>query len=101
MWHALLVTTTYSVIAVVLQLGLALFLAYMLYQRIAGQELFRVLLFLPYITSTVASAAVWSYVYSPDNGLLNAILQRSWTASRCAGWASPWAYLLSSHSRLA
>jgi multiple sugar transport system permease protein len=75
MWHALLVTTTYSMIAVVLQLSLALFLAYLLYQRIAGQELFRVLLFLPYITSTVASAAVWSYVYSPDNGLLNAILK--------------------------
>jgi multiple sugar transport system permease protein len=76
MWQSLLVTTTYSMIAVVLQLGLALFLAYLLYQRIAGQELFRVLLFLPYITSTVASAAVWSYVYSPDNGLLNAILRQ-------------------------
>ena len=23
-------------------------------------------MFLPYITSTVASAAVWSYMYSPD-----------------------------------
>ncbi len=75
MWHALLVTTTYSLIAVVLQLSVALFLAYLLYQKIAGQEAFRVLLFLPYITSTVASAAVWSYVYSPDNGLLNAMLR--------------------------
>jgi multiple sugar transport system permease protein len=75
MWHALLVTTTYSVIAVILQLSVALFLAYLLYQRIAGQEFFRVLLFLPYITATVASAAVWGQVYSPDNGLLNAILK--------------------------
>src|SRR3954447_23129860 len=41
MWHALLVTTTYSLIAVVLQLSVALFLAYLLYQKIAGQEAFR------------------------------------------------------------
>src|SRR5207237_1240471 len=27
-------------------------------------------------TSTVASAAVWSYLYSPDNGLLNAFLHQ-------------------------
>jgi ABC-type sugar transport system permease subunit len=33
------------------------------------------LMFLPYITSTVASAAVWSYIYSPDNGLLNTALR--------------------------
>ncbi|MFN0070495.1 MAG: carbohydrate ABC transporter permease [Chloroflexota bacterium] len=75
MWQALLVTATYSLIAVVVQLSLSLALAYLLYQKIAGQELFRVILFLPYITSTVASAAVWSYLYSPDNGLLNAVLR--------------------------
>lgn len=75
MWQALLITSTYSLIAVVVQLSLALFLAYLLYQKVRGQELFRVVLFLPYITSTVASAAVWSYLYSPDIGLLNSILR--------------------------
>jgi multiple sugar transport system permease protein len=30
--------------------------------------------FLPYITSTVASAAVWGYLYSPDKGLINGLL---------------------------
>jgi multiple sugar transport system permease protein len=46
-----------------------------LFQRSRGHELFRMMMFLPYITSTVASAAVWSYIYSPDNGLLNTILR--------------------------
>ncbi|MGI9145186.1 MAG: carbohydrate ABC transporter permease [Chloroflexota bacterium] len=75
LWHALLVTATYALISVPLQLGLGLWIAYLLYQKVRGQEIFRVLFFLPYITSTVASAAVWSYLYSPDNGLLNAALR--------------------------
>jgi multiple sugar transport system permease protein len=74
-WHSLLVTATYSIISVPLQLGLGLAIAYLLYQKVRGQSVFRVLFFVPYITSTVASAAVWSYIYSPDNGVLNGFLK--------------------------
>jgi multiple sugar transport system permease protein len=74
MWHSLLVTATYSLIAVPLQLSLGLVIAYFLFQKIRGRELFRVLFFLPYITPTVASAAVWSFLYSPDKGLINGVL---------------------------
>jgi multiple sugar transport system permease protein len=75
MWYALLVTATYSLITVPVQLGLGFIIAVLLFQRARGHELFRILMFLPYITSTVASAAVWSYIYSPDNGLLNTALR--------------------------
>jgi ABC-type sugar transport system permease subunit len=74
-WHSLLITATYSIISVPLQLGLGLWIAYLLYQKVRGQSAFRVVFFLPYITSTVASAAVWSYLYSPDNGVLNGMLK--------------------------
>jgi multiple sugar transport system permease protein len=74
-WHSLLVTATYSLISVPLQLGIGLGVAYLLYQKVRGQSFFRVVFFLPYITSTVASAAVWSYLYSPDNGLINGVLK--------------------------
>ncbi|MGE3910936.1 MAG: carbohydrate ABC transporter permease [Chloroflexota bacterium] len=75
MWNALLVTATYSLITVPVQLGLGFLIAVFLFQRSRGHELFRMMMFLPYITSTVASAAVWSYIYSPDSGPLNAILR--------------------------
>lgn len=75
MWKALLVTASYSLITVPVQLGLGFLIAVMLFQRARGHEFFRTLMFLPYITSTVASAAVWSYIYSPDNGLLNTVLR--------------------------
>jgi multiple sugar transport system permease protein len=74
-WHALLITATYSLLAVPIQLGLGLLLAYLLFQNVRGREALRVLYFMPYITSSVASAAVWSYLYSPDNGVLNAALR--------------------------
>ena len=75
MWTALLVTATYSLITVPVQLGLGFLIAVFLFQRSRGHELFRMMMFLPYITSTVASAAVWSYIYSPDSGLLNTLLR--------------------------
>jgi multiple sugar transport system permease protein len=74
-WHSLLITATYSLISVPLQLGIGLAVAYLLYQKVRGQNFFRTVLFLPYITSTVASAAVWSYLYSPDSGLLNGVIR--------------------------
>lgn len=74
-WHSLLVTATYSLLSVPLQLGIGLGIAYLLYQKVRGQNFFRTVLFLPYITSTVASAAIWSYLYSPDNGVVNGILK--------------------------
>ncbi len=74
MWQALGTTATYSVISVPVQLSLSLVVAYLLFQKIRGREAFRVMYFLPYITSTVASASVWAYLYSPDKGLINAVL---------------------------
>ena len=43
--------------------------------KIPLRNLFRAIYFLPVITSAVAVAFVWSWVYQPDIGLLNALLQ--------------------------
>jgi multiple sugar transport system permease protein len=73
MWSSLWTTAVYSLMSVPIQLGLGLVIAYLLFQDIRGKDAFRVMFFFPYITSTVASAAVWAYLYSPDRGLINAI----------------------------
>ncbi len=75
MWHSLLITATYSIISVPLQLGLGLVLAYLLFQKIRGLAVYRMFYFLPYITTTVASAAVWAFLYSPDNGPINKLIE--------------------------
>jgi multiple sugar transport system permease protein len=74
MWHSISVTIWYAVLSVPVQLAIALVLAYLLFQNIRGKSIYRVLFFMPYITSTVASAAVWAFLYNPDKGLINNIL---------------------------
>ncbi len=75
LWPALGATATYSLLSVPFQLGIALVLAYLVFQKIRGKTFFRVAMFLPYVTSTVASAAVWARLYSPDQGIFNELLK--------------------------
>jgi len=76
LWQALTVTFYYALCVIPIQLPLALVIAYLLFQPIKGRDAFRVLYFLPYITSTVAGAAVWEWILDPYNGVLNFALER-------------------------
>ncbi|MBC8503469.1 MAG: sugar ABC transporter permease [Anaerolineales bacterium] len=74
-WTGLKVTAFYSLGTVPFQLTFSLFLAILLFQRLAGSEMFRMLYFLPYVTPTVASAAIFRQLFSnryqaPINQLL-------------------------------
>lgn len=53
---------------------LSFLLALALNQKLHGIKTFRVLFYLPCLTSTVASAIVWKWLMNPSNGLLNSIL---------------------------
>lgn len=76
LWQALTVTFYYALCVIPVQLPLALVIAYLLFQPIKGRGAFRVLYFLPYITSTVAGAAVWEWILDPYNGVLNFALDK-------------------------
>jgi multiple sugar transport system permease protein len=58
-------TVYYGFGSVPLQILLALGLASLLFQKIKGQELFRMLYFLPYVTPAVAGAAIFRSLFSP------------------------------------
>ncbi len=73
--NGLIRTFYYGFISVPVQIGLALIIAYMLFQKIRGQELFRMLFFLPYVTPAVAGAAVFRTLFSPrEERPVNALL---------------------------
>lgn len=77
-WRGLLQTVYYSVGTIPFQLGISLVLAVMLFQNIKGQGLFRLVYFLPYITPTVAAAAVFRIFFSgrpsaPMNSFLSGL----------------------------
>lgn len=74
LWKALWNTVYYTVITIPLALVLALVLALALNTGLKGLTAFRTVFFMPVVTSTVAVALVWSWIYNKDFGLLNAFL---------------------------
>lgn len=73
--RSLVRTVYYGFGSVPIQIALALVLATLLFQKIRGQELFRMLYFLPYITPAVAGAAIFRNLFSPrEERLANQVL---------------------------
>jgi len=72
---------------------LALLLALLMNQKLRAITWYRTVYFLPVVTSTVAVALVWSWIYAKDFGLLNFFLKSfglepvAWLSS--AKWAMP------------
>lgn len=67
-------TAFYTVVSVPLGMVISLALAVALNQTIRGIAWIRTAYFLPVVTSTIAVALVWQWIYSPDAGLLNQAL---------------------------
>ena len=64
-------TAFYTVVSVPVGMAISLFLALALNQAVRGIAWIRTAYFLPVVTSTIAIALVWQWIYSPDTGLLN------------------------------
>jgi multiple sugar transport system permease protein len=63
--NTLPVTAYYALGSVPIQLAISLVLAYILFQKIRGQEIFRMIFFLPYVTPVIATALVFRTIFSP------------------------------------
>ena len=68
-------TASYLLLGVPIQLFLALAIALMLNEIRFMSSLYRILFFLPFVTSTIAIAWVFRMLYQPRFGLVNIILQ--------------------------
>ena len=70
------IVNTFEFVLVVapVQGGLALLLALMINQKLAGINIFRTIFFMPVVVSIVVVSLLWRFIYSGDNGLLNGIL---------------------------
>ena len=73
-WQSLGNTLYYAVGTVPVTMAAACVIAYLLYQKVRFLGVFRTLFFLPYVTSTVAAAAIWLWIFSPRAGLANSLL---------------------------
>jgi multiple sugar transport system permease protein len=74
LWRAVLQTLYYAVASVIGATALSIALALALNQRLKTIGFYRTFFFLPAVTSLVAIAMVWRWIYNTEFGVLNAFL---------------------------
>jgi multiple sugar transport system permease protein len=72
--HSLTVTLYYVLLNIPLQTVLALAMAVMLNRKLPAMGLYRVLFVAPYLSTPVAMAVIWYWVFDPKLGAVNALL---------------------------
>lgn len=73
-WKSMGNTFIYIAIVVPLTLVSSLTLAILTNRKLPFMKFYRAAFFLPMVTSTVAIAMVWTFIYQPDGGILNSVL---------------------------
>jgi raffinose/stachyose/melibiose transport system permease protein len=62
-------------LSILIQLPLALALALLVRGMLRGRAAFRTIFFLPFVLSEVVTGVIWNFIYRPDGGLINVLLQ--------------------------
>lgn len=73
-WNVLWHTVYYIILYIPLVLVMSLFIASILNRSMKGIGVFRVLYYIPVLTSWVAASLIWKWVLSPQYGVINQIL---------------------------
>jgi multiple sugar transport system permease protein len=73
-WQAFGNTVYYVIGTVPVTMAIALLFAYLLFQKVRFLSFFRTVYFLPYVTSSVAAAAIWTWIFNARTGILNQLL---------------------------
>jgi ABC-type sugar transport system permease subunit len=75
-WKSMGVTITYGAVAIPCGVVLAMVLAMFLNARIRGQTFYRVVFYIPFLVPTVVVAVLWMWIFNPDYGLLNIVINQ-------------------------
>lgn len=73
-WSVLWHTVYYIILYIPLVLVMSLFIASILNKNMRGIGVFRVLYYIPVLTSWVAASLIWKWVLSPQYGVINQLL---------------------------
>lgn len=98
-WKSIWNTLYYTVFRVPLNIGGSLLLAVLVNQTVRGIKYFRTAYFLPSVVSGVAISAIWMWIFNPQYGILNALLEMlgiqgpAWLGSTT--WSKPSLILMS------
>ncbi|TAH73821.1 MAG: sugar ABC transporter permease [Anaerolineaceae bacterium] len=68
--------TIYMLIPIPFYLFFAMLFALACHKKVPGNKVFRVIYYLPYISSIVALVIIWKWIFNPEFGLVNIFLQK-------------------------
>jgi multiple sugar transport system permease protein len=91
--ESFMVTMTFAVTVVVLEMFIGVGLAFMLERPIRGMSVFRTIFILPMMIAPIVVGLVWRYMYNPQFGIINKTLKKwgfesiPWLSS--PDWALP------------
>jgi raffinose/stachyose/melibiose transport system permease protein len=85
-WNAFGHNIYYFAIEMVVQNGIAFFLAYIIYSKVRGAEFFKIAIFIPRLLSVIVVGFLWKLMLNPNNGVVNVVLKKIGLPS----WAQPW-----------
>jgi multiple sugar transport system permease protein len=92
-WNSLGVTIYFAGVSVALETALGLGLALVLAYRVPGVGWARALILLPWAIPTVVTAKLWDWMYHPELGIVNYLLQAGALTAAPVNWlgAPAWA----------
>jgi raffinose/stachyose/melibiose transport system permease protein len=73
-------------LSLAIQLPLALGLALLVGRSMPGRAVFRTIFFLPFVLSEVVTGVIWNFIYRPQGGLVNSLLQWILPGSQPTAW---------------
>lgn len=73
-WNALWNSARYALVSVPFGMLVALVVALLVNQKLRGMTIFRTIYYIPAISSGVAIAMLWIYVFLPETGMINSML---------------------------
>lgn len=96
-WHALWITVLITVVSVLIEFVLGLFIALVMHRTIVGRGTVRTMVLIPYGIVTVVAAFSWYYAWTPGTGYLanllpdgSAPLTQQWPALAIVILAEVW-----------
>ena len=90
--HSILNVLIYAVMSVPMTIVTSLLVAALLNRKLRGVKFFRVLYYLPAVTSGIATAFVWRWLYNDSYGLFNTILTQWFGMKEGLDWVNSQSY---------
>ncbi|WP_105615367.1 carbohydrate ABC transporter permease [Vallitalea okinawensis] len=74
-WKSMIATFKYALLSVPVVIILSFFIAILLNQKVKGLPFFRTIFYIPTIVPAIANAVLWMWLFNPNFGVLNTILE--------------------------